>query len=77
MESSDVRIRKVNITEEEDIMIWKLEKKGKFSTKSLYRYMIDGGLIDTKMKGVWKARIPQKIKIFLWMAWKDKLQTAE
>ena len=31
----------------------------------------------TKMKGVWKARIPQKIKIFLWMAWKDKLQTAE
>ena len=68
---------KVNITEEEDIMIWKLEKKGKFSSKSLYRYMIDGGLIDTKMKGVWKARIPQKIKIFLWMAWKDKLQTAE
>ncbi|OEL14069.1 hypothetical protein BAE44_0024912, partial [Dichanthelium oligosanthes] len=41
-----------------------LEKSGKFSTRSLYRLMTFGGVVDMRMVDVWNTKIPLKSKIF-------------
>jgi hypothetical protein len=48
----------------------------KFSSKSLYRFMSDGGIRNTVCKNIWESKAPLKIKIFLWQLYNRKLQTA-
>ena len=52
-------------SEEDDTVIWALERSGKFSTKSLYRFMKHSGNVDLRMTELWKVNLPLKIKIFL------------
>jgi hypothetical protein len=54
---------------------WGLEKKGHFSTKSLYRFISNGGVTSRIAGHLWKCRIPLKIK-FLSLAG-FKLQCAQ
>lgn len=63
----------VELTEGTDKVIWKLTNSGKFTTRSMYRYITFGGVIDTRMMEIWKAKIPLKVQIFLWMAWHDRV----
>lgn len=64
-------------SEEEDTVVWALETSGKFSTKSLYRFMKHSGTVDLRMTGMWKVKLPLKIKIFLWMLWHHRVLTGE
>jgi len=64
-------------SEEDDTVIWALEPSGKFSTKSLYRFMKHSGNVDLRMTELWKVNLPLKIKIFLWMLWHDRVLTSE
>ena len=48
-------------------MFWLLESSKKYSSRSLYKMMTCGGVIDRRMKLVWKSNIPLKVKIFVWM----------
>jgi hypothetical protein len=54
------------VLEEEntDLVIWGLEKKGFFSTKSLYRFITDGGAVSRIAGFLGKCRIPLKINFF-------------
>jgi hypothetical protein len=61
----------------EDEVIWALEASGKFTTKSLYRLMKNSGEVDLIMTEMWKAKLPLKIKIFLWMLWHNRVQTGD
>jgi hypothetical protein len=60
-----------------DTMRWKLTKSGNFSVKSLYREIIFGGVTDKRMVELWKTPIPLKIKIFMWLMVKGKIQAAK
>jgi hypothetical protein len=62
----------IQITEE-DSLIWALEPSGKFSSKSLYRYMVIPGEVDGRMVDLWEIKLPLKIKVFLWMLWHDRV----
>lgn len=57
--------------------MWALEPSGKFSSKSLYRLMVNPGEVDTRMRDMWEVKMPLKIKVFLWMLWHDRVQTGE
>lgn len=49
-----------------DEVVWKLGKKKAFSVKSVY----DALSVSSQgiyHKNIWKGRIPEKIKIFLWL----------
>ena len=51
---------------ENDVIFWKLNNNGKFSTKSVYDLLTndDSGL---SFKSIWKARIPHRVTVFLWL----------
>jgi hypothetical protein len=42
-----------------------------------YWHLCFGGVISNRMKEVWDAKLPLKVKIFLWQMVHGKLQTAE
>lgn len=62
--------------DESDKVSWKLEAKGSFSVKSTYNALTtsDGG---PHYKNIWKAKIPPKIKIFLWLVANDAIVTKD
>ena len=49
-----------------DEISWKGRKNGKFSTKSVYD-MLTSGETGLSFKSIWKAKIPHRIKLFLWL----------
>lgn len=71
------KLEGVVLTDQSEKVIWKLEKSGKYTARSLYRLITFGGVRDVKMMEVWTAKIPLKVKIFIWMAWHNRIQTAE
>jgi hypothetical protein len=71
------KLRNVQLIDEEDRVVWKLEQSGKYTTRSMYRFITFGGVIDTRMIEIWNTKIPLKVQIFLWMAWHDRIQTTQ
>jgi hypothetical protein len=67
----------VSLSQESDFVIWTLEKNKEFSTSSLYKEMSFPIMINKWMMNVWRAKLPLKIKIFLWQLYNDKVQTTE
>lgn len=56
-----------------DIYRQNLEKSGNYSTRSLYRHLMFRGVLCKRMDRLWKNKAALKIRIFMWMAVKDKL----
>ena len=56
--------------------MWPHSSSGRFSVKSAYAKLISGSPMS-KFKCIWKARIPPKINIFLWQAFRRKLPVAD
>lgn len=52
-----------------------LESSRKYSTSSLYKFMASGGVKDNQMMTIWKCNIPLEVKIFVWMAVHDRIQS--
>ena len=65
------------LTAENDTMFWKLNQSGTFTTKSLYSAIIFGGIKDTKLQELWKTPVPLKIKVFMWLMLKGRIQVAK
>ena len=65
-----------NLSEGGDEVEWALDKSKCFTTKSLYSFLTHRGVSVRNSDNMWKARIPLKIKIFLWQLDNDRLQTA-
>lgn len=68
-------IKDIQINRGADKVVWVLEKSGIYSTKSMYRMLAHRGVVNYQMRRVWESKLPLKIKIFLWQAIQDRLQT--
>jgi hypothetical protein len=66
----------VDLNSEHDKPRWKLTKSGIFSFKSLYNKLSVVG-VDRSFKQLWKAQIPLKIKIWLWLIWHNAIATKD
>lgn len=64
-----------SLTDEEDMMLWPFEKNKCFSTKSCYKMLNFHGVKDMRGLDIWQEPMPQKVKHFVWLAWKDKIQS--
>lgn len=67
----------VQLTTEYDTVRWMLEPSGRYTTRSLYRHLLNPGAVYTPMTEMWEAKIPLKVKIFMWLLNKDRIQAAE
>ena len=63
----------VALGEDKDKPKWKYAKNGKFSVKSK---MSSPGP-DRSFRHLWKAKIPLKIKVWLWLTWHNAIATKE
>jgi hypothetical protein len=54
------------LSTEKDMVKWIWEKSGTFSVKSMYNHLfsLEG---NNPTKKLWKAKVPMKIKIFMWL----------
>jgi len=53
---------------------WVWEKSGMFSVKSLYEHMFHTEIYKPN-KRLWKAKIPLKIKLFMWLVSENAILT--
>jgi len=67
--------------EGEDKRIWKFSQQGHYTVKSAYRYAMET-LVDNeeyRIPGewniIWKMKLPQRVKVFLWRALRGVLPT--
>lgn len=60
------QMRDFQFSSEKDVIMWRWEKNGKFSLKSLYNAQCDTE-INVSFKHVWKSKVPKKIKNFIWL----------
>nr|POF06061.1 putative ribonuclease h protein [Quercus suber] len=76
----------LSIMESDDILCWPSNMDGKYSVKSRYRLLVNEELnspVDSSFlpqskntwRGLWKLRIPNRIKNLLWRASKEALLT--
>lgn len=75
-ENLQILLSEVELTDGRDEVFWALERTNKYSSRSLYRLMTTGGIVDRHMMLIWKCNIPLKVKIFMWMASHDRIQCA-
>ena len=56
-------------------VVWKLERSGHYTTRSMYRFISFGGVVDRRCKKLWKNKLPLKLKVFVWQALHNRLPT--
>jgi hypothetical protein len=61
---------------ERDKPIWNWEKNKRFSVKTMYTHLCRADTVNNN-KRIWKAKIPLKIKIFLWLLQQDAILTKD
>jgi hypothetical protein len=64
-----------SLSDQDDIIVWCLGKKG-FSVNSLYKKKISDQ-VAVSYKFLWKSKLPQKIKIFIWLVVRNKILTKD
>ncbi|KAK8686737.1 hypothetical protein V6N13_125757 [Hibiscus sabdariffa] len=59
----------------EDRPLWRWENKRCFSTCSAYDFLSSGAVTqsDDVWKRIWKFPVPQRIRIFVWLVFHDRL----
>jgi hypothetical protein len=67
----------IELTEEEDAIIWQYSSNGKFSVQTLYAIINDMGVWQGYTPVVWKIRVSSKIHIFLWLLGRNKVFTRD
>ena len=59
-----------------DEISWSLNTNGKFSTASVYRHL-EKNISGPDNNMIWKAKLPLKIKVFLWQLFQDAILTRD
>jgi hypothetical protein len=59
-----------------DTVRWAWEKSELFSVKSMYEHLFSGET-NKPNKGIWKSKVPLKIKIFLWLIQHNAILTKD
>lgn len=67
----------LDLNEDPDILNWSLNSNKRFTTKSLYRAITFRWVWDTSMQMIWSCPCPMRMKHFLWLAMRDRIQSCE
>jgi hypothetical protein len=67
----------LQLTEEDDALLWKLESDGLYSVKSLYAVINCRGVLPVHVHSVWNIKVPPKIHFFLWLLSHNRVLTRD
>jgi hypothetical protein len=70
------KLSRIVLTQGNDLPVWDWTKNGQFTVKSIYKDLSRAG-IDRSFKHLWKAKIPLKIKVWLWLIWHNAIATKD
>jgi hypothetical protein len=70
------KLNRIVLTQGNDSHVWDWTKNGQFTVKSVYKDLSRAG-IDRSFKHLWKAKIPLKIKVWLWLIWHNAIATKD
>jgi len=65
-------VQDFELNEMEDRHVWRLESGGCYSSKSAYRAYFQGSITFEPWKRLWKSWAPNKCKVFLWLAIRNR-----
>ncbi|KAK8986478.1 hypothetical protein V6N11_010034 [Hibiscus sabdariffa] len=70
-------IKSPDPTDIDDFIIWRWNPKHVFKTKSAYFRLASSSWDFTNpcWADIWKTRVPQRLRLFLWIAFRDRLMT--
>ena len=68
-------IQKHTLSNEPDLPLWRWDSKKQFTTHSLYEFLAFRGIQQQNAMLWWSLPIPHKIKIFMWLLFKNKILT--
>jgi len=71
------RVSDFQLNTAEDQHSWNHESPGIFSSRSAYRAFFVGAIQSEPWKRLWKAWAPNKCKIFVWLAIRNRCWTAD
>lgn len=64
------------LSETPDSVVWPHSASSRFLVKSLYARLI-GGVPSNRFSCIWRSKVPPKVKIFLWQAFRGQLPAAD
>jgi hypothetical protein len=70
-------LSEVALSDTDDIVTWGLTASKMFTTSSLYKLRMTGGVAKKLNRQIWKCKVPLKVRIFLWQDLQDRLQTGQ
>lgn len=63
----------VTLANNGDEVRWRWSHVEAFTVKSLYTFLQDSGVTETKLVPIWKIKIPLKVKFFCWLVVRRKV----
>ncbi len=70
-------ISSINFEPSPDNIVWRWDKDGRFSVRSAYNFIVFDGVDDNTVRHLWRIKIPPKVKLFLWLATRNRIMTAD
>jgi hypothetical protein len=70
------RLNSITLGDEEDNPVWKWTGSKKFYVKSIYMQLTKSDEGESS-KIIWKSKIPEKVKIFMWLLAQKSILTKE
>ncbi|GJN17837.1 hypothetical protein PR202_gb04939 [Eleusine coracana subsp. coracana] len=67
----------IDLDDNEDQYIWRLDATGCYSSKSAYKAYYTGAITFEPWRQLWKSWAPPKCKMFLWLAIRNRCWTAD
>jgi hypothetical protein len=71
-----LRLAHIHLRERAYIFRWPLKYDGKFSISSMYQALLDSNIVPHN-NYLWKIKIPLKIKVFLWLLYREAILTKD
>jgi hypothetical protein len=70
-------VRSVQLTDQQDTVTWNFGNTNCYIASSVYQVQFFGTINKHKWMKIWKAKVPNKCKIFLWLLLQSRLPTAD
>jgi hypothetical protein len=69
-------INQLNISGAPDTVLWKFNGNGRYSARSAYNIQFHGSVQMDHCRTLWKAKITNRCKMFIWLMIQGRLPTA-